>query len=434
MNPEFIHDLVGIGIGPFNLGLAALCSDIPDLSCIFFDQSTEFNWHPGMMIADAKMQVPFYADLTTVIDPKSHFTFLNYLKEKGRMFRFANRECIMPYRREYNNYCKWTASQLSSLRFNSKVTSVDFDEASGLFRVHVLDLAKNETLSCLTRHIVLGIGTEPLVPSCVNGINHAFIFHSSEYLHRKKEILNLPSVSIIGSGQSAGEIYRDLLNYDSFENLSWFTKSERFYPMESTKLSYEMTSPDFINFFHSLEVGKKEQLLGKLDALYKGINASLINDIFDTLDLKFLAQEKLPFHIMTSTELKSVMVSGSEIEIQLHHCFLEESFTHKTSALILATGYKPRYPAFLKNVQERITWLKPNLFSVTKNYSVDVTGKQIFVQNAELHTHGFSAPDLGMGPYRNATILNTILGYEHFKLEKNTTFQNFGQYFKELKN
>jgi hypothetical protein len=39
------------------------------------------------------------------------------------------------------------------------------------------------------------------------------------------------------------------------------------------------------------------------------------------------------------------------------------------------------------------------------------------------HTHGFNAPDLGMGPYRNAIILNTILGYEYFPLEKDVPFQ-----------
>jgi len=31
-----------------------------------------------------------------------------------------------------------------------------------------------------------------------------------------------------------------------------------------------------------------------------------------------------------------------------------------------------------------------------------------------------------MGPYRNAIILNSILGYEHFVMEKNVAFQRFG--------
>jgi len=80
MNPDIIYDVIGIGIGPFNLGLAALCADIPGLDSIFFDQSPEFNWHPGMMLSSARLQVPFYADLVTIVNPRSKFTYLNFLK------------------------------------------------------------------------------------------------------------------------------------------------------------------------------------------------------------------------------------------------------------------------------------------------------------------------------------------------------------------
>ncbi|MDN6747673.1 MAG: lysine N(6)-hydroxylase/L-ornithine N(5)-oxygenase family protein, partial [Brevibacterium sp.] len=33
-----IHDLVGIGIGPFGLGLAALSDPLPDVDAVFLDQ------------------------------------------------------------------------------------------------------------------------------------------------------------------------------------------------------------------------------------------------------------------------------------------------------------------------------------------------------------------------------------------------------------
>ncbi len=40
--------------------------------------------------------------------------------------------------------------------------------------------------------------------------------------------------------------------------------------------------------------------------------------------------------------------------------------------------------------------------------------------------HGFDASDLRLGPYRNAVILNSILGREYFSIEKGVTFQTFG--------
>ena len=34
------------------------------------------------------------------------------------------------------------------------------------------------------------------------------------------------------------------------------------------------------------------------------------------------------------------------------------------------------------------------------------------MQNAEEHTHGLAAPDLGMGAYRNSIIVNAMCGRE----------------------
>src|SRR5579885_2954580 len=70
------YDIIGIGIGPFNLGLAALCDSIKELRCLFFEQNSGFNWHPGLLLPNVRMQVPYYADLVTVADPGSKFTYM----------------------------------------------------------------------------------------------------------------------------------------------------------------------------------------------------------------------------------------------------------------------------------------------------------------------------------------------------------------------
>jgi lysine N6-hydroxylase len=435
MNPEVIYDIIGIGIGPFNLGLAALCCDIPQLNCIFFDQSPEFNWHPGMMLPSARLQVPFFADLATIVNPKSDYTFLNFLYEKRGMIPFLQQENNFPLRSQYNEYCHWTASGLSSLQFNSQVTGAGYNRTDKIYSVSVMDTNTKRHKSYYAKHLVLGIGTEPSLPPCTKGLTHPLVFHSSEYLAAKKDLSNLPSISIIGSGQSAAEIFYDLLQEDSCKSLNWFTRSEQIYPMEYSKFGVEMTSPDYIDFFFALKPSKKAELLKKQDNLYKGINGSLIDEIHATLYNKYYNVEEVPVKIHPGTELRSIKAMENEFRLELYHTLLEKSFVHDTSAVILATGYKPRRHSFFNNIHGRISWLDKDVLNVARNYSIDITGRQIFVQNAELHTHGFSAPDLGLAPYRNATILNTILGYEHFKLEKRTAFQNFGfDDFKEREN
>ncbi|OOO01432.1 MAG: L-lysine N6-monooxygenase [Chromatiales bacterium USCg_Taylor] len=89
---DAIYDFAGIGIGPFNLGLACLSEPIDGLDGIFLDQSEGFDWHPGMLLQEVRLQTPFLADLVTLADPTSPFSFLNYIKPQGRIYSFYIRE------------------------------------------------------------------------------------------------------------------------------------------------------------------------------------------------------------------------------------------------------------------------------------------------------------------------------------------------------
>jgi lysine N6-hydroxylase len=83
-------------------------------------------------------------------------------------------------------------------------------------------------------------------------------------------------------------------------------------------------------------------------------------------------------------------------------------------------------PDFLAPVRDRIRWDDRGRFDVTRDYAIDITGRGIYVQNAELHTHGFAAPDLGMAAYRNARIIRQLLGGEEpYRVETAIAFQEF---------
>ncbi|MGY3683438.1 lysine/ornithine N-monooxygenase [Streptomyces sp. TE33382] len=50
----------------------------------------------------------------------------------------------------------------------------------------------------------------------------------------------------------------------------------------------------------------------------------------------------------------------------------------------------------------------------------------VYVQNAERHTHGVGAPDLGLAAWRSATILNNLTGTDPYPLPQRTAFTTFG--------
>ncbi len=55
-----IYDIAGIGIGPFNLGLAALSEPIKTLKTIFIEQKPAFSWHEGMLIPGSLCRYPIW--------------------------------------------------------------------------------------------------------------------------------------------------------------------------------------------------------------------------------------------------------------------------------------------------------------------------------------------------------------------------------------
>jgi lysine N6-hydroxylase len=421
------HDFVAIGVGPFNLGLACLTAPIAGLDGVFLEQREEFRWHPGLMIDGVTIQVPFLADLVTMADPTSQFSFLNYLKQTGRLYKFYIREDFYPLRAEYEAYCRWAAARVPGIRFGARVDRVEYEPRRQTYLVHI-GSAGSATGTLRARRLVLGIGTEPAYPAPARDLPGPAI-HSADYLAQKARLQARESITIVGSGQSAAEIYADLLaGIDRYGyHLTWITRSPRFFPMEYTKLSLELTSPDYLRYFHGLPAPARDRINRDQRQLYKGISGTLVDTIYDLLYQKELAGP-VPTTLLAGTELTGASWDPAQdrYRLALRHQEQQRGFTHETEGLVLATGYQPRTPRFLDPIRDRIRWDGDGRFDVALDYSVDIHGGEIYVQNAEEHTHGLTAPDLGMGHYRNSVIIAGMLGRPAYPVEHRIAYQQFG--------
>ncbi|MFE1194836.1 lysine N(6)-hydroxylase/L-ornithine N(5)-oxygenase family protein [Streptomyces olivaceoviridis] len=415
------YDFVGIGLGPFNLGLACLTEPIAELDGVFLESKPDFEWHAGMFLDGAHLQTPFMSDLVTLADPTSPYSFLNYLKEKGRLYSFYIRENFYPLRVEYDDYCRWAANKLSSVRFGTTVTEVTYEDER-----YVVRTGAGETYRA--RHLVLGTGTVPFVPEACRGLG-GDVLHTSQYMHRKAELLEKSSITIVGSGQSAAEIYHELLAGIDVHGyrLNWVTRSPRFFPLEYTKLTLEMTSPDYVDYFRALPEETRYRLEKQQKGLFKGINSDLIDAIFDLLYQKNVesGDRPVPTRLLTNSSLRTATYQDGTYTLGFHQDEQGKDFEIRTEGLVLATGYHYTPPAFLGPVRDRLRFDGHGRFDVARNYSVDVTGRGVFLQNAGVHTHSITSPDLGMGAYRNAYIIRELLGTEYYPVEKTIAFQEF---------
>jgi lysine N6-hydroxylase len=416
-------DLAGVGIGPFNLSLAALAEPLEGLRVAFFDRSPEFSWHPGLMIDGTTVQVPFLADLVSLVEPTNPLSFLSYLKDTERLFPFYFAERFHMPRTEYDAYCRWASGRLPSCRFGHDVSRISWSTVDDAF---VLEMSPLGTV--LARNVVLGVGTAPTIPEPLRSLPG--VVHSGDYLPARDGLVAAADVTVLGSGQSGAEVFLDLLRRRGSRPLRWLARTPAFAPMEYSKLGLEQFTPDYVRFFHGLDEPTRDRLEPAQWQLYKGISGETIAEIYDELYERTVGGGWPGVTLTPGVEVVGAATSGGRIELELRHVQQGSTASVVTDAVVCATGYAERdLGPLLEPLAEVIMRDGSGRIAVGADYRVGLTeplGGSIFVQNAERHTHGVGAPDLGLAAWRSATILNEVCGKPVYPLPDRTAFTTFG--------
>ncbi|WP_276299847.1 lysine N(6)-hydroxylase/L-ornithine N(5)-oxygenase family protein [Halorussus lipolyticus] len=434
---ETIHDVLGVGLGPFNLGLAALLDGAnrdgntetdTEVDAVFLEQDEEFAWHEGMLIEGTTLEVPFLADLVTMADPTNPHSYLNYLRERDRLYEFYFYETFQIPRREYDDYLRWVAERLDSCRFSRRVEEVEWDDEDSCFTVTARNLDTDEKLTYRARNLALGIGSQPHVPEDLRGHPEQDVFHTSGYRSRRERCLDADSVTVVGSGQSAAEVFQDLLanQPEGDYRLDWLTRSDGFFPMEYSKLGLQHFTPEYEQYVYDLPQEVKDDLIPNQDLLYKGVDPETSAEIYDLLYRRSIGDRNPDVGLFAMTEVRDIEPVGDAYALDCHQWQADESFVHESDVVILGTGYQRPIPDFLDPIEDAIAWDEQGRFGVTEDHrlALDVAG-DVFLQNAELHTHGVGVPDLGLGCYRNTKFVNRLFGREVYPEDDDTVYQDF---------
>ncbi|MGJ9384830.1 lysine N(6)-hydroxylase/L-ornithine N(5)-oxygenase family protein [Salipaludibacillus sp. CF4.18] len=423
-----VYDLVGVGVGPFNLSLAALLDELPEVESVFFDQKPHFDWHPGMLIVGTRLQVPFMADLVTLADPTNPYSFLNYLSQKNRLYPFYFLQRLDIPRREYNDYCQWAAKELKNCHFGKKVVELDYIEKGEYFIISVQDIHTEETTTYKGKHLVIGTGSDPVMPESYQSLSGENVFHTSQFLERQDRCRKAKSITVVGSGQSAAEVFRELLKERMMHHyqLNWITRSRSFLSMEESKLSVEQFSPDYVNYFYQFSQEKKDEIFASQDLLYKGISSHTITDIYNLLYENSVSGQEMNVDLQVLTEVKGIKEKGELYEIQCNQWQQNKAFTQESEVVIVGTGYRPNVPGMINKLRSYISWDDQGRYEVEADYRLRLNiPNQIYVHSGISHSHGVGSTNLGLAVHRNKVIINHLIGKEVFPIYDKYVFQNF---------
>ena len=242
-----ILDLVCVGFGPASLAIAvALYDQGVNAKIVFTERQQNFQWHAGMLLPNARMQISFMKDLATLRDPRSKFTFVNYLKAKDRLVAFTNLSTFFPLREEYNDYLTWCASHFErDVRYGLETINVSpvtgHQKPVRSWQVVSQNVVTHERSILTARHVVVAVGGKPKMPHGLlsDGLDSKIV-HSSSYSNVVPTILNDSNrvylLAVIGGGQSAAEIFNDLQSRFPNAQITLYTGASALKPSDDSPL------------------------------------------------------------------------------------------------------------------------------------------------------------------------------------------------------
>ena len=413
-------DLVGVGIGPFNLSIAALCHDNPKLDVAFYDNKPSFCWHPGMLLPNTYLQTSFLKDLVTAVNPQSPFSFLAYLVSKKRFYAFLNQDRPAISRQEYNDYLQWVSKQIDYLNFDQGVETIDFKENT--FEVYL----NNHSAPVKSRNLCLGTGKRPHIPAAIKAQYHKEnCFHAIEMANQKRDFSN-KRVTVIGGGQSGAEIFLHLLSgHDGEpEEINWISRRSNFLPMDETCFTNEWFSPNYIDSFFPLPSQTKGHIVDEQKLASDGISESTLKSIYECLYDKRVAGEKQKYRLRPNRDLTATYPSNGLV-LEAHNKFDNSTEQYHSDIIILATGFENAVPKYLEPIKQHLSLSDDQQFHLNRDYSVRWNGPQqnkIYALNAGRYSHGISEPQMSLMCWRSATIVNDLLGQEFYDLQDDCSF------------
>lgn len=409
-----VHDLIGIGFGPSNLALAIALEEQPGTRAIdahFIERQPHFAWHPGMLLPGTHMQISFLKDLVSMRNPRSHFSFINYLHHHGRLQDFINLKTFLPSRIEFNDYFRWTAAHFSDrCSYGEDVIDIqpvmDGDEAR-LLRV-ISQTPGGRRHQRLTRNLALGLGGRPHIPDAFKAVKQdPRVFHSHHYLKGLSANPGAKRIAILGAGQSAAEIFVDLTQRPGIEQVDLIMRAHVIKPADDSPFVNEIFNTEFVDYIFNCPAAERNNMLCEFrHTNYACTDLDLIRQIFDILYQQRVCGKQHQ-RILCRHLVEDIHNDEEGITLRLNDLNQGQHVERQYDTLILATGYeRGHHRALLGN-------LAPFLgdFEITRDYRIKASPAFrpcIFIQGGSEQTHGLSDTLLSVTAVRAGEIVDSI--------------------------
>ncbi|MBV9336257.1 MAG: SidA/IucD/PvdA family monooxygenase [Solirubrobacterales bacterium] len=409
LNGEWPHyEFVGVGFGPAGIALAVAIDDAeedrrdePPWRALFLEEATDSRWQPEMLLPGTDIQHHFLRDFATPRNPRSRYTFPNYLKEAGRLFAFGLLGGS-PGRIEWADYCQWVARQVAGRAlYRHRVTSIEPVIGADrrhvdLLQVNALDLEGGGPVTFLAANVVLCSGRKPQVPSVFEPCLGPRVFHSRYFLSRIAGLdpMTGPTIAVIGSGQNAIEILLHLIDRFPRSTIYSINRNSGFRLYDLGHFSNQVYWPAEVDYFYWLSKSARRKVLEEVRFTnYASVDADVSRALYWRIyEDSILGRNRVT--VIKRSAVTRIAETRSQLELVVEDVYSGEERRVGADAVVLCTGFLDEpVPYLLERLRPYLVLDTDGDLCVTRDYAVRTTAQMragLFINGLTELSHGIS--------------------------------------------
>ncbi|MBY0443295.1 MAG: SidA/IucD/PvdA family monooxygenase [Mycobacteriaceae bacterium] len=382
------YDVLGIGFGPANLALAiALQETASDLDIRFVEARPGPAWQSTMMLAGSDIQNHPVRDLVSLRNPRSRYSFINYLFEHDRLLAHLNLPREFPLRKEYEQYIRWAANDFADLvDYQSYVTEIGTgrnDDDAPCYTVHTATGKHYQA-----RALVIGTGRTPYLPTPFATIKSPRIFHLTDYLPALDRLTEQGiitedrgaplDIAIVGGSQSAVELTLDLAQRFPAARVTTYVRPYSLRQKDTSPFSEEGYFPDFTDYYYRAPRHRKDALDSYLRLTnYSAADGDVLRELYCLIYEQRLDGNQRVF-VRGSRQIRQAHADDTGVALQIEELNTGEREHVRADMVILATGFRDlgpgahqeRVPPLLDALADRFAFDDHGYLKVALDYEV----------------------------------------------------------------
>lgn len=404
-----MFDVIGIGFGPANLALAIAMEESGcGLRARFIEAASGPGWQSAMMLDGSDIQHNPVRDLVSLRNPRSRFSFINFLFEHDRLLAHLNLPMEFPFRKEYGQYISWAAGHFADrVDYGTRAVAIEvrYDAAAEPYYVVRSDAGREYH----ARSLVIGTGRTPYVPAPFDTVTSERVFHLTSYLPALDRLAAEAAekgsdwppqhVVVVGGSQSAIELTLDLSRRFPRARVSTYCRPYAPREKDTSPFSEESYFPEFTDLYFAADRAGKASLDAQLRLTnYSAADGDVLRELYCLIYEQRLDDAQRVF-VHGNNDILAIHDDGATQRLTLRDRVAGHMTEVAADLVVLATGFRDlgpakhqeRHPRIMDAIGDRFTVDQHGYLVIDSDYHVEPVGSSmppLFLNGLCESTHG----------------------------------------------